>query len=334
MRIVEINDIASVASEIGAGLRARGDSVTLIQPRLVGARLHPWLKPTVSPARAIEWVQLIRAIRRGDYDLAHIHYVYLGMLGVLGRFPFILHCHGTDLREATAVTRPLIARALAHADHVFYSTPDLAAYVLPVRPDGEFLPNPVDTTLFSPAPDPAGGDDVYIACWIEENKGAAHLLEACRVLLAERPEVRITALARGPYIAEFAQLPNVLLVEPGPRRKLPALIARHKVVVGQVRHGAVGMAEIEAMACGRPLVARFRYGRAYPEPPPIVNAEDGRAIAAAVLRLLDAPAERLALGEETRSWVERHHAREVVVARVEAVAEAIVAGVDPSRVTA
>ena len=334
MRIVEINDIASVASEIGAGLRARGDSVTLIQPRLVGARLHPWLKPTVSPARAIEWVQLIRAIRRGDYDLAHIHYAYLGMLGVLGRFPFILHCHGTDLREATAVTRPLIARALAHADHVFYSTPDLAAYVLPVRPDGEFLPNPVDTTLFSPAPDPAGGDDVYIACWIEENKGAAHLLEACRVLLAERPEVRITALARGPYIAEFAQLPNVLLVEPGPRRKLPALIARHKVVVGQVRHGAVGMAEIEAMACGRPLVARFRYGRAYPEPPPIVNAEDGRAIAAAVLRLLDAPAERLALGEETRSWVERHHAREVVVARVEAVAEAIVAGVDPSRVTA
>ena len=334
MRIVEINDIASVASEIGAGLRARGDSVTLIQPRLVGARLHPWLKPTVSPARAIEWVQLIRAIRRGDYDLAHIHYAYLGMLGVLGRFPFILHCHGTDLREATAVTRPLIARALAHADHVFYSTPDLAAYVLPVRPDGEFLPNPVDTTLFSPAPDPAGGDDVYIACWIEENKGAAHLLEACRVLLAERPEVRITALARGPYIAEFAQLPNVLLVEPGPRRKLPALIARHKVVVGQVRHGAVGMAEIEAMACGRPLVARFRYGCAYPEPPPIVNAEDGRAIAAAVLRLLDAPAERLALGEGTRSWVERHHAREVVVARVEAVAEAIVAGVDPSRVTA
>ena len=334
MRIAQVNDIASVASEITAGLRERGHEVDFLQPPLRGGGLDDRWKPFIAPLRAVEIAALAARLRRGRYDLAQIHYAYLGVLGRLAQVPYILHVHGDDVRSIGPLRKAITKPALSGAAHVFYATPELARPVHRYRLDAEFLPNPVDTRLFSPAPDPAGGDDVYIACWIEENKGAAHLLEACRVLLAERPAVRITALARGPYIADFAELPNVLLIEPGPRRKLPALIARHKVVVGQVRHGAVGMAEIEAMACGRPLVARFRYGRAYPEPPPIVNAGDGRAIAAAVLQLLDAPAERLALGEETRSWVESHHAREVAVARVEAVAEAIVAGVDPSRVTA
>lgn len=333
MRIAQVNDIASVASEITAGLRERGHDVDFLQPALRGGGLDDRWKPLIAPLRAVEIAALAARLRRGHYDLAQIHYAYLGVLGRLARVPYILHVHGDDVRAIGLLRKAITKPALSGAAHVFYATPELGRPVYRYRLDAEFLPNPVDTSLFAPAP-PVAGDDVYIACWIEENKGAAHLLEACRILLAERPEVRITALARGPYIADFAQLPNVLLVEPQPRRKLPALIARHKVVVGQVRHGAVGMAEIEAMACGRPLVAYFRYGRAYPEPPPIVDAEDGAAIAAAVLRLLDAPAERLALGEETRSWIERNHAREVVVARVEAVAEAIIAGVDPSRVTA
>ena len=334
MRIAQINDIASVASEITVGLRERGHEVDFLQPQLRGGGLADRWKPLVAPLRAGEIAALAVQLRRGNYDLAQIHYAYLGVLGRIAQVPYILHVHGDDVRSIGPLRKAITKPALKGAAHVFYATPELGRPTYRYRLDAEFLPNPVDTTLFAPAPLPEDSDDVYLACWIEENKGATHLLEACRILLAERPEVRVTALARGPYVAEFAQLRNVLLVEPQPRWKLPALIARHKVVVGQVRHGAVGMAEIEAMACGRPLVARFRYGRAYPEPPPIVNAESGADVAREVLRLLDAPAEREALGEETRRWTERHHARDVVVARVEEVSQAIVAGVDPSRATA
>ena len=119
MRIAEINDIASVASEIGAGLRMRGHEVTLFHPRLVGANLHPQVKPVTAPIRALDWMDLIRRIKRGHFDLVHIHYAYLGNVGALGGFPYILHCHGTDLRGATAVTRPLIKKALREARHVF-----------------------------------------------------------------------------------------------------------------------------------------------------------------------------------------------------------------------
>ncbi|MBK7725343.1 MAG: hypothetical protein IPI33_08935 [Dehalococcoidia bacterium] len=87
MRIAEINDIASVASEIGAGLRARGHEVTLFHPRLVGASLHPQVKPITAPVRALDWMDLIRRIRAGNFELVHIHYAYLGNIGSLGGFP-------------------------------------------------------------------------------------------------------------------------------------------------------------------------------------------------------------------------------------------------------
>ena len=333
MHIVEINDVASVASEIGAGLRARGNRVTLIQPRLVGAQLHPWLKPSVSPARALEWFQLIRTIRQGDYDLAHIHYAYLGMLGVLGRFPFILHCHGTDLRETTAFTRPLIASALRHANHVFYSTPDLADYVLPIRPDGEFLPNPIDLEQFQPLTPAREYRDVYICCSLTEAKGAGRILKACRLLAEERPEIQITTPAQGPYEDAFRDLPNVTLIQHQPRGRLPEIISRHGVVIGQIRVGAIGMAELEALACGRPVVTWFNQLDAYPEPTPFVRAVDGRDIATVVAHLVDDPDAREQLGKTGREWVERCHPLERAAARVAAVGEQILARVDPPAVT-
>ena len=323
MRIVEVNDVASVASEIGAGLRARGHAVTLLQPRLVGSDLPLWLKPAVSPARALEWAQLIRAIRRGGYDVAHIHYAYLGMVGVLGRFPYILHCHGTDLRETTALTRPFIARALARAEHVFYSTPDLAAYVAPVRRDGEFLPNPIDTELFRPLSPARDHRGVYICCALTEVKGAGRLLEACRILARERPEIRVTTPAQGPYVGVFGELPNVTLLHRQPRARLPTIISRHGVVAGWARFGIAGMAELEALACGRPVVSWFNQLDAYPERPPFVRAVDGRDIATAIMRLVDDADARERLGRAGRAWVERCHSLGRAAARVHEVCEEI-----------
>ena len=331
MRIAQVNDVASVASELTAALRERGHEVDLLQPWLRGGGLDDRWKPLAAPVRAAEIAALAARLRRGRYDIAHIHYAYLGVTGRLARFPYILHAHGDDVRAIGPLRRAITRPALRAAAHVFYATPELGRALAGERPDAEFLPNPVDTAAFSPAPEPADGEDVWIACWLEENKGVAHLLEACRVLLARSPEARVTAVARGPHVEAFAALPNVVLVAPQPRWKLPALIARHKVVVGQVHDGAVGMAEIEAMACGRPLVARFRYADAYPEPPPIVDVADGAEIADAVAELLATPAARVDLGQRTRAWTVRYHAREVAAACVEAVFEAVLAGVDPSR---
>ena len=324
MRIAEVNDIASVATEITRGLRARGHDVTFLQPRLVGATLHPLIKPVVGPARAADWIDLIHTIRTGGYDLAHIHYAYLGNVGVLGHFPYILHCHGTDLRGSTALTRPLIRNALRRASHVFYSTPDLKAYVTRYRSDGEFLPNPIDTGMFAPSAPSSGCDGLFICCALTEIKGASRLYDACRRLNEARPDIRVTAIAGGPYSEEFAALPNVTLLPRQPRANLPGIINEHAVVLGWVRLGIAGMAELEAMACARPVVTWFNQAHIYPEEPPFVRAVDGRDIADAVVQLIDDPAARDRLGAEGRAWVHRHHRLEIAVGRVEEVARAIV----------
>ncbi|HXU25208.1 MAG TPA: hypothetical protein VN697_14365, partial [Tepidiformaceae bacterium] len=59
LRIAEINDVASVASELSTGLRARGHEVVLFQPKLAGGHLPGFIKPAVVPMRALEWAQLV-----------------------------------------------------------------------------------------------------------------------------------------------------------------------------------------------------------------------------------------------------------------------------------
>jgi glycosyltransferase involved in cell wall biosynthesis len=326
MRVVQVNDIASVASEIAAGLRDRGHEVDLFEPRLFGARLHPYLKPLTIPFRAIDWLDLVRRIRRGRYDLVHIHYAYLGNLGAIGRFPYVLHCHGTDLRGANRLTGPLIRRAMKRARHVFYSTPDLDAWALPLRPDAEFLPNPIDTETFRPDRPSSEGEGIFVYSVLTEVKGAGKILEACRILARERPDVRITAIASGPYAPLFEELPNVRMIARQPRWKLPAIINEHALILGQTKLGIAGMAELEAMACARPVVAWFTMGAAYTDAPPLFSPETPAGIAGAAMDLLDDPAGRDEAGERGRDWVIRHHQRDRIAERVEAVAAALAAG--------
>ena len=318
MHIAEINDIASVASDLGRALRARGHRVTVIRPRLVGGSL-PWtIKPVVGPLRAIEWADIIQRLRRDKPDILHIHYAYLGMLGVLGRFPYILHCHGSDVREMTPFTKPLVERALAGALRVYYATPDLEPYVKARRPDATFLPNPVNAEAFAPVRASSEAKGVYICCSLTDIKGGRRLYRACEILAKSRPDIRITALGRGDYASAFAKLPNVRLIPFQLRSALPALINEHAVIVGQMFLGALGMAELEAMACARPLVAWYRNTDAYPAPPPLWRAVDGVDIANAITRLNDDPASRDQLGADARTWVQKQHGMDAAAERVEA----------------
>ena len=58
MRFAQVNDVASVATELAAGLRARGHTVEILYPRLYGAKLPPLLKLAVAPLRLLDWLRL------------------------------------------------------------------------------------------------------------------------------------------------------------------------------------------------------------------------------------------------------------------------------------
>ncbi len=319
MRFAQVNDIASVASELAAALRARGHDVDILQPRLYGATLPPLLKLLVAPLRLADWVRLAIRLRRERYDAVHIHYAYLGLVGILAGVPYVLHCHGDDVRDlGRRPWRGLIRLALRRAAHVYYSTPDLEPWVRAVRPDAEFLPNPVDTATFRPEPLPPDARDVFIICALAHNKGGGRILAAMRALSRRRPGVRLTAIAGGELTRQFEALPTVVLLLHQPRERLPALMARHRVLVGQVHEGAIGMVELEGMACGRPVVAAFRFADRYGGEAPVVHAETPTQVVDAIERLLDDPVAARAIGEASRAWVEAHHDAARIAERVEA----------------
>jgi glycosyltransferase involved in cell wall biosynthesis len=309
MRIAHVNDVAFVATEMTAALRALGHEVDLLHPRLYGAKLPPLVKLLIAPARFADWLRLIWRLRRGRYDVVHIHYAYLGLVGILAGVPYVLHCHGDDVRDlARRPWRRLIRLALRRAEHVYYATPDLGPWALAVRPDAEFLPNPMDIETFQPAPPPADAGDVFVICALGHHKGATRILAAVRELSERRPGLRFTVIAGGELTREFTALPTVVPLPHQPRGRLPALMARHRVLIGQVHEGAIGMVELEGMACGRPVVASFRFADFYGgDAPPLVHVDTPAAIVEAVERLLDDPATAAAVGTASRRWVEAHH---------------------------
>jgi glycosyltransferase involved in cell wall biosynthesis len=309
VRIVHVRDVANVASTLVEGLRAEGHEAELLRIEAAGGRLPLPLKALFLPARLIEGARANRAIKRGRYDIVHIHVAYMGWLGIIGRYPYVLHTHGQDTRAN--LRHPLKSwitrRALEKARLVFYSTPDLGPVVHPVRPDAVFLPNPVDTERFRPSGKPPGERPrVLIMSRLDRIKGIDKALAVAARLRALVPDVHVDAFAWGEMQDEVRDA-GVNLVPTVPYDEMPDLLNRYHVAIGQFHLGILSMSELEAMACGVPLVGEFRYPDVYDAQPPLIADDDPEGIAqqiAALLRDYDALSAR---AEEGRAWTVTHH---------------------------
>ncbi|HXM57659.1 MAG TPA: glycosyltransferase family 4 protein [Candidatus Dormibacteraeota bacterium] len=311
MRVLHINDIASTASTLVAAQRELGHDATLRRLRLVaGARSMP-VKLLALPARLAELREVNADVRRVRPDVVHIHYAYLGWAGIVGRYPYVLHCHGTDVRAGLRdpLRGPLVRRSLRAASLVLVSTPDLLPLVRPIRSDAQFLPNPVDTSAFLPVEDqaPPPPTAILLISAFSEVKGIDVAIEAVRLLRARRPAVHVTAIDHGPLASRYRDEPGLRFVPPRRHADMARLIADHAVVVGQFGIGSLGMAELESMGCGRPVVCHHAHDGSYSEPPPLLTAGTAAEAAEHLERLVDDPAGAVALGARASAWVRRHH---------------------------
>ena len=98
LAIVHVNDIAWVASTLQTAQRRRGDTVDLIDPPKPGAAFRwPWKVGSVAL-----WLPILAAtalaIRRRGFAIAHVHDATQSLVGLFSWRPFVVHCHGTDIR--------------------------------------------------------------------------------------------------------------------------------------------------------------------------------------------------------------------------------------------
>lgn len=304
-------------------IRARGVEVEVVGPQqyrhygiayghgvLGNLRRRPWLALLV-PALLVGFV---RAARRVDADLLHAHWLPAGWVAERSGTPYVVHLHGTDVELARHL--PWLARrVLRGARLVIAVSNDLAeraralgAVNVRVIPNGVEMPAHVGAEA-----EPA---EVLYAGRLSPEKGVLELLDAARglnlVVAGDGPLRDRVPFARG-----FV-----------PHDELQRLYARAAVVACPSRREGFGVACLEAMAHGRPVVAT-RVGGLLDlvldgETGIVVPPRDAAALRSALERLLADPALRHRLGAAGRDRARAHFSWEKVTdATLAAYAEAV-----------
>lgn len=320
MRILHINNVANVGYTFVEGLKKLGHHAELRPLRLVAAKRSTFIKILVSPVRLQEMLGVNRQVKSNHYDIIHIHFAYLGVLGIVGRYPYFLHCHGSDVRIGLQdpIRRWPVIQSIKKAQTVLFVNPELASIVRPIRSDAVFLPNPIHTDLFYPNyKSPNRPPRILIISLLSPLKGVDVAFKAVRQILLVHPEIEVTAIDQGPERMIYRNTPEVRLVAPVPYQAMPNLINDHDIIIGQFGRGALGMAELESLACGKPVICFFKYNDSYPHPPPVLSANQPDQVAEYLVALVDNPTQCRELGEKGRDWVERYHSYTMIAQRLE-----------------
>jgi glycosyltransferase involved in cell wall biosynthesis len=307
-------DLGVFVAQVERALRGRGHEVELavLDRRGGGKRRYAALA-----RRAFE------AARRFQPDVVYAHFlVPSGLIaGLAARAPLVVTAHGRDVRNAGAITgiRTLTRRTVASASAVIavsdYLRRELEAKVPEARGKTEVIDSGVDLERFRVEPAPNGDPSFLCLGALTERKNVVRLADAFERL----PAGTLTFVGDGPLRSRLEGRPRVELVSSIAHDEVPARIAQARVVCQPSLVEPLGQALLEAMACGRPVVATRIGG-----PPEFVPPEAGILVdpldVDALAEALAAAAELPCPSREARAAAERHDVA-LQAARIEGVLE-------------
>ena len=304
-------------------VRLRGVDVEVVGPQqyrhfgiayghgMVGnLRRRPWLALLVPALLA----SFVRAVRHVDADLLHAHWLPAGWVAERSGKPYVVQVWGTDV-ELARRSPWLARRVLRRARLVIAASNDLAdraralgAREVRVIPSGVELPERVGAEA-----EPA---EVLYAGRLSAEKGVLELLDAAEGL-------NLVVAGDGPLRDRIPFARGFV-----PHDELQQLYARAAVIACPSRREGFGVACLEAMAHGRPVVAT-RVGGLLDlvvdgETGIVVPPRDPAALRSALERLLADPDLRRKLGSAGRDRARTHFSWERVTdATLTAYAEAL-----------
>lgn len=249
MKIVMVNDCAFVGDTL---IRYFPQNVEFVHLK----RSRGFLDKTFG----IAW-----KILRSYGDVYHIHYLlqdcYIALK--LGKRPVIGHAHGSDLRSSIkhfAWSR-IVRFNVEKCDKIIVSTPNLLEIAKKFNESAEYIPNLVNATIFYPKPRNKIVDRIKVLVagasdW--EVKGTDKVIRALKKI---ENEVDVSIISYGVDANKTLNLAKQLglrikVLPPVPHVLMPKYYwSAHSVVASIGVGGTLGMVALEAIACGRPVVA-------------------------------------------------------------------------------
>lgn len=370
MRVAFVGNLCNLGYTFARALRQRGieahtyvSGYEMLEPTAVpgwedpslGGSLPGWVyvwnavAPRGGPARKLRTLRATLALLRRlqGYDLVYAIGenaipVYLAC-AARGQ-PWVLHGAGSEVREYAFERSPrgaLLRRALRAAPLALLSNQDmLAATDRLGAPHARYLPLPIDTQFYAPAPAPPAARPALFhptrLDWTTRRarggrryaKGNDRLLRAFARLVALGHDWELQVVAHGVDVAPTWELCRQLGIAARTTRLPPLdkarLVARYNaaaVVADHFDYGGLTLITLEAMACAKPVVMHVDHrtaAQAYgPDLPPVPGAATEDEITERLVELAD-PTARQAVGEAARAWILRHHTLSATAARLEA----------------
>jgi len=310
-------DLGTFVAQVERALRERGHEVErAVLDRRAGGKVR----------YASLAADAVRAARRFRPDVVYAHFlVPAGLVAALSsRAPLVVTAHGQDVRNigafpgVSAATTYVVRRAAAVVAVSDYLRRELELKVPAARGKTEVIDSGVDLDRFPLLPARAdAGDGAAFLCvgGLTERKNVVRLADA----FGRLGDGTLTFAGDGPLRSRLEGRPGVTLLGAVAHDRIPALMEASDVVCQPSLVEPFGQALLEAMACGRSVVATKVGG-----PPEFVTADAGVLVDptddAALVDALRAAAGMPRPNLAARESAEQHDVR-LQAERIEAVLE-------------
>ncbi len=200
-----------------------------------------------------------RALAAARPDVVYAHFlVPSGLIAaVAGRAPLVVTAHGRDVRNIGAIpgvavaTRLVVRRATTVICVSGYLRRELETKLPEARGKIEVVSSGVDRDRFAVTEPPPGSPGFLCVGALDERKNVVRLADA----FARLGEGTLTFVGDGPLRPQLEGRDGVRLLGRVPHDEVPRLLAESRVLAQPSLVEPLGQALLEAMACGRSVVA-------------------------------------------------------------------------------